>query len=71
MQMKYNEHTPLRTLLADPRAVAVIEKHMPGATAHPQLDQALDLSLRILTSYPEANLTPDKLAAIMRDLEQL
>jgi hypothetical protein len=69
--MKYNENTPLRTLLSDPRAVAVIEKHLPGATSHPQLDMALDLSLRLIATYPEANLTQAKFEAIVRDLEQL
>ena len=69
--MKYNDRTRLRDLLADPRALAVIEKHIPGASAHPQLDMALDMSLQEISWYPESGLTPAKLKAILEDLEKI
>ena len=69
--MKYTEQTRLRDLLEDPRAVAVLEKHLPGATAHPQLSLALDMSLREIAWYPEANLPPAKFKALIEDLGQL
>jgi hypothetical protein len=69
--MNYSTQTRLRDLLADPRAVALLEKHVPGATSHPQLDQALDMSLREIASYPESGLTAAKFQALIKDLEQL
>jgi para-nitrobenzyl esterase len=69
--MKYNDQSRLRELLADPQALAVIERHIPGATAHPQLDMALDMSLREISWYPESGLTPAKLKAIVEDLEKI
>ena len=69
--MKYSEQTRLRDLLADPRAVAVLEQHMPGATNHPQLHQALEMSLREISWYAESGLTESKLKAIVGDLEKI
>jgi hypothetical protein len=69
--MKYTEFTRLRDLLADPQAAAILEKHLPGARQHPQLDLALDMSLREIAWYPESGLTADKLQAIVRELAQL
>ncbi|RIK35339.1 MAG: hypothetical protein DCC55_30605 [Chloroflexi bacterium] len=69
--MPYNEHTRIRDLLNDPRAVAVLERHVPGATSHPQLPEALDMTLREVSFYPESGLTPAKLQALVQDLAQL
>ena len=69
--MNYSAQTRLRDLLADPRAVALLEKHVPGASSHPQLNQALDMSLREIASYPESGLTTAKFQALVKDLEQL
>jgi hypothetical protein len=69
--MNYSEHTRLRVLLADPRAVAILESHLPGASTHPQLHLALDMSLREIATFPEAGLTPAKLKAIVEALAQL
>jgi hypothetical protein len=69
--VKYNEQTRLRDLLADPRALAVIERHIPGASTHPQLDMALDMTLREISWYPESGLTPARLQAILADLAKL
>jgi hypothetical protein len=69
--MSYSVRTRLRQLLEDPRAVAVLERHLPGASSHPQLHLALDMSLQEIASYPEAGLTPDKLKAIVEELERL
>jgi para-nitrobenzyl esterase len=61
----------LRELLADPQARAVLERHVPGATTHPQLDMALDMSLREISWYPESGLTPDEFKALIEDLEKI
>ena len=69
--MSYTEQTRLRELLADPRAVAILERHRPGATTHPDLPSALDMTLREISWYPEAGLTPAAFQAILADLATL
>jgi len=69
--MTFGAHSTIRQLLANEAAKAIIEKHLPGATNHPQLDMALDMTLREVATYPEANISAEKLKAIVADLEQL
>jgi hypothetical protein len=44
---------------------------MPGATTHPQLYQALYMTVREIAMYPESGLTNDKLNALLSDLERI
>ena len=69
--MSYSANTTVRQLLMDEQAKGVLEKHLPGATSHPQLPMAMDMSLREVSWYPESGLTQDKLNAMIADLEAL
>ncbi|GIV79952.1 hypothetical protein FKZ61_020730 [Litorilinea aerophila] len=69
--MPYTLNSTVREILADERAKAIIEKHMPGATSHPQLSEAMYMTLREVAMYPESGLTPQKLQAILDDLAKL
>jgi hypothetical protein len=69
--MAYTIHSTIRQLLADERAKAVIEKHILGATTHPQLPEALHMTLGEVATYPESGLTPEKLRALVEDLAKL
>jgi hypothetical protein len=69
--MAYDASSRIRDLLADERAKAVVEKHLPGASNHPQLAMAMDMSLREVSWYPESGLTPAKLEALVADLQQI
>ncbi len=69
--MPYTINSTVREILADERAKAVLEKHMPGATSHPQLPEAMYMTLREVAMYPESGLTPQKLQAILDDLAKL
>lgn len=69
--MAFNIYSTIRQLLADERAKALIEKHIPGATTHPQLPEAMHMTLGEVSSYPESGLTPDKLRALLEDLARL
>ena len=66
--MPFTIRTQIRELLADERAKATLEKHMPGATSHPQLHMALYMSLGEVATYPESGLTTEKLHALLADL---
>ena len=69
--MAFGLHSTIRQILADERAKAVLESHLPGASTHPQIDVAMDMTLREVASYPEANISAEKLKAIAADLERL
>ena len=66
--MPFTIQTQIRELLANERAKAILEKHIPGATTHLQLQMALYMSLGEVATYPESGLTTDKLHALLADL---
>ena len=69
--MKFSATSTIREILANEQAKTILEKHVPGASTHPQLDMALHMTLREVASYPEANISAEKLKAIVIDLEQI
>ena len=69
--MSFSINSTVRQILMDERAKAVLEKHLPGASTHPQIDQAMYMTLREVAMYPEANLSTEKLNALVADLEKL
>jgi len=69
--MGYSARSLVQEILGDPRARAVIEKYVPGATDHPMIYQAMYMSLGEAASYPEAGISAKQFAAIVADLEQL
>lgn len=69
--MAYTLNSTIREIMADERAKAVVDKHLPGASTHPQLAEVLDMTVQEISYYPEAGLTPQKLAAIAADFEKL
>lgn len=69
--MSFGANSRVRELMADDRAKAVVEKYLPGASSHPQLPMAMDMTLKELSWYPEAGLSQDKLKAIVADLETI
>ncbi len=66
--MSFTYYSTVRQVLANPAARAIVEQHIPGATTHPQLDLAMDLSLGELANYPESGLNREKLQALLADL---
>ncbi|MBX3000601.1 MAG: hypothetical protein KF893_18925 [Caldilineaceae bacterium] len=69
--MQFSASSTIRDLLADERAKAIVEKHLPGASKHPDLPQAMYMSLREVSYYPESGLTPAKLKEIDEELKQI
>ncbi|MCE7798292.1 hypothetical protein LWE61_17280 [Sphingobium sufflavum] len=65
------EETDIGTLLDDPAAKAVIDKHMPGFSSNPQVDMARSMTLKIVQQYSPDTLTDQALAAIQADLAKL
>ena len=72
--MPYSIHSTLQELLSNEQAKAVLERHLPGATSHPDLPMALHMTLQQISYYPEAvqaGVTQEKLLAIDADLKSL
>ena len=72
--MSYSIHSTLQELLSNEQAKAVLERHLPGATSHPDLPMALHMTLQQISYYPEAvqaGVTQEKLLAIDADLKSL
>jgi hypothetical protein len=69
--MPFSLNSTVRELMANEQAKAVVEKHLPGASKHPDLPQAMHMTLREVSYYPESGLTQAKLKAIEEDLPQL
>ncbi|MCB0061789.1 MAG: hypothetical protein KDE19_06735 [Caldilineaceae bacterium] len=66
--MAYSIHSTVGQILSDPRAVEIIEKHIPGASTHPQRHEAWHMSLGEVATYPEAGLSKEKLQTLVAEL---
>ncbi len=69
--MPFTAYSTVREVLANPAARTIIDKHIPGASTHPMLDQALHMSLSEVATYPESGLSREKLHALLADLAQV
>jgi para-nitrobenzyl esterase len=63
--------TEIGTLLDDPAAKAIIEKHIPGFVGNDQIDMARAMTLRAIQPFAEAEVTDERLAAIDAELAKL
>lgn len=66
---KFSIGTKLQTLLADPQAKAVLEKHIPEMLAAPEISMGMGMSLEQIAPFAAEVLTPEKLKAIDEDLK--
>jgi hypothetical protein len=63
--------TEIGTLLDDPAARAILDKHIPEFTANEQVDMSRGMTLRSIQEFAPDMLTNDRLAAIDADLAAL
>ena len=68
--MMYTVQTMLGQLIKDERCRSILEKHIPGSTSHPQLHQALHMSLMEISQYPQANVSQATLQSLLVDLNE-
>lgn len=69
--MAFTGDSTINDILANEKAKAVVEKYVPGFTTHPQLAMVTSMSLKAVALFPEANISSDKLAAIIEDLSKI
>jgi para-nitrobenzyl esterase len=70
--MAFSADTKFGELLDNPTAKAVLLKHLPEiASAGPMLNMARGMTLKAVAGFPQAKISPEKLQAIVSDLQQL
>jgi alpha-L-rhamnosidase len=68
---RYSTRTTIGELMRNPQTRAVLEKHLPGISKDPRVDQALGMSLREAAPYEPAILTEELLKNIDEDLRAI
>lgn len=63
--------TDIGTLLDDPAAKAIIDKHMPGFSSNPQVDMARAMTFAQIQSFAPDQISEESIAKIDADLAKL
>ncbi|MEY4255319.1 MAG: hypothetical protein RLZZ141_546 [Pseudomonadota bacterium] len=63
--------TPIADLAAKPETKAILDKEVPGLTAHPAFEQFKGMSLKALQPMSGGVLTDEQLTAVQADLDAL
>jgi hypothetical protein len=61
----------IKELLANPKAAAVLEKHMPGVSTNPQLSMVESMSFPDVAPMSGGQITQAMLDAIAADLKKI
>ena len=64
-------NSTMRELLADERAKAILDKHLPGMSSDPELQPAMGVSLKTIASYTQGAIADEILKAIDEELNGL
>jgi len=63
--------TEIGTLLDDPAAKALLDKHIPGMTTNEQIDMARGMTLKDIQQYSPDQITDNVLAALDADFAKI
>lgn len=69
--MAINSKSKLREILADPRAVAIIEEYKPGFTNDPQLGPVMGMRMNLLLNFPQSGFSEEAKKDIFDRLDAL
>jgi len=69
--MSFSQASLIKDILADAKACAIVEAHLPGVTTHPYVDEALYLTIGEVMSFPQAIVFRKKLQTILAELAEL
>lgn len=65
------EATDIGTLIDNPAAKAILDKHLPGFASNGQIDMARSMTLKAVQQYSPDTITDKALADIQADLNKL
>ena len=71
--MAFTLDTTLGALIDDPKAKAVLDQYIPGASTNPMVAMARGMSLNMILSMPQAaqlGLTKEKAEAILAEVNK-
>lgn len=69
---KYStSETDIGTLIDDPAAKAIVDKHIPGMLNNEQIEMARSMTLRAIKDYAPDDVTDERLAKIDAELAKL
>ncbi len=69
--MAINSKSKLKEILADPRAVAIIEEYKPGFVNDPQLGPVMGMRMNLLLKFPQSGFTAEQVKTIIERLDAL
>lgn len=69
--MAVNSKSKLKEVLADPRAVAIIEEYKPGFASDPQLGPVMGMRMNLLLKFPQTGFSEDQIRDITDRLDAL
>ena len=64
-------NTKIKDILADPRAVEILDKLAPGLSNHPQKAYAMNMTLKGVQGFARGILTDEVMAKIDEELKAL
>ena len=67
---KLSSESTMGEIIDNKEAKAVLDKHLPGMSENPQMEQARPMSLKALQQFAP-NITDEKLKAVDEDLAKL
>jgi hypothetical protein len=65
------ETTSIADLADKPETKAILDKDVPGLTAHPAFEQFKGMTLKALQPMSQGQLTDEQIAAVQADLDKL
>lgn len=68
---KLSKQSKVKNLLANDEAKAILEKHLPGFSAHPQLAMATEMPLATVAQFARGLISDDALSTIDNELQAL
>ena len=69
--MAINSKSKLKEILADPRAVAIIEEYKPGFASDPQLGPVMGMRINLLLNFPQSGFSDEAKKDILDRLDAL
>ncbi len=69
--MSFSTDSKLGDLLDNDQTKAILEKHMPGISTHPQIGMGRGFPLKMVAQFSGGLITPDMLTAVDADLAKL
>ena len=72
--MELTLDTTLGTILDNPKAKEILDKHFPGASSNPMVAMAMGMSLKMIVSMPQAaqlGFTKEKAEALLAEINKV